>query len=153
MEPVEGYGRPGMMRRLSEFLRSDNTGGVYYGWRLVVVGVLIILVGREIGQELTSTVWSSRAIDHVEINSPWNVFAIAGAAISWPLSMYMAGRGVDRFGPKRMVQIGLPLAGVAVLLATIPAPGSPAGRVFRIGRAGNDRRLCAGRNGPEQLVS
>ena len=123
MEPVEGYGRPAMMGWLSEFFRSENTGGVFYGWRLVAIGFLVILAGREIGQELTTAVWASRAVDYVEINPPWNVFAIAGATISWPLSLYIAGRGVDRLGPRRMVQIGLPVAGVAVLLATIPAPG------------------------------
>jgi len=123
MEPVEGYGRPGMMGWLAEFFRSDNTGGVFHGWLLAAVGFLVILVGQEIGQELTTTVWASRAVDYVEISPRWNVFAIAGAAISWPLSLYVAGRGVDRLGSKRMVRIGLPLAGVAVLLATIPAPG------------------------------
>ena len=123
MDPSADGARPGLMAWLSEFARSDNTGGVFYGWWLVAVGFLVILMGREIGQELTTTVWASRAVDYVEIHPPWNVFAIAGAAISWPLSLYIAGRGVDRLGPKRMVQIGLPLAGVAVLLAAIPAPG------------------------------
>ena len=39
-----------MTERLADFLRSDNTGGMFYGWRLVVIGLVVILVGRELGR-------------------------------------------------------------------------------------------------------
>ena len=123
MEPVEGYGRPGVMRWLSELTRSHSAGGVFYGWRLVVIGLAVILLGRELGAELTAATWASRLSEDVEIGPPWHLVAIAGGVIGWLLSLYFAGRGVDRFGPRRMIQIGLPLAGLVVLLSAVPAPG------------------------------
>ena len=123
MEPVEGYGRPGVMRWLSESTRSHSTGGVFYGWRLIVIGLAVILLGRELGAELSAATWVNRLSEDFGIGPPWHLVAIAGSVIGWLLSLYIAGRGVDRFGPKRMVQIGLPLAGLAVLLAAVPALG------------------------------
>lgn len=123
MEPVEGYGRPGMMAWLSDFFRSDNTGGVFYGWWLVVIGSLIILVGREMGAATSVAASRDWGYDHVGVEPPWNVAFIAGGAIGWLLSLYLAGRGADRFGPRRMIQIGLPLAGAIVLLQAVRAPG------------------------------
>ena len=124
MDPGEDVARPGMMEWLSNFLRSDNTGGVFYGWRLVLIGILIILVGREIGEAIGRTAYAARLHDHVGIEPPWNVAAIAGGVIIWIGSMWAAGRGVDRLGPRRMVQIGLPLAGLPILFAALPVPGS-----------------------------
>ena len=47
IDPGEGNAnaRRGVVEWLVEFARSDNTGGVFYGWRLVLIGFLIILVG------------------------------------------------------------------------------------------------------------
>ena len=120
MEPVDGYGRPGIMGWLSEFVRSDTSGGVFYGWRLVAIGFLIILVGRGIGNGLTGTAWSATRFAGGGIGPPWNMLVIAGGVIGWLLSLWIAGRGVDRWGPRRMVLIGLPLAGLVVLLAAVP---------------------------------
>ena len=124
MDTGEQVARPGMMEWLSNFLRSDNTGGVFYGWWLVAIGVLIILVGREIGEAIGRTAYMARLHDHVGIEPPWNVAAIAGGVIIWIGSMWAAGRGADRLGPRRMVQIGLPLAGLPILFAALPVPGS-----------------------------
>jgi len=112
-----------MTERLADFLRSDNTGGMFYGWRLVVIGLAVILLGRGLGAELSAAAWVSRLSEDVGIGPPWHLVVIAGSMIGWLLSLYIAGRGVDRFGPKRMVQIGLPLAGLAVLLAAVPTLG------------------------------
>ena len=124
MDTGEQVARPGMMEWLSNFLRSDNTGGVFYGWWLVAIGVLIILVGREIGEAIGRTAYMAKLHDHVGIEPPWNVAAIAGGVIIWIGSMWAAGRGADRLGPRRMVQIGLPLAGLPILFAALPVPGS-----------------------------
>lgn len=123
IDPGDENARKGMTERLSDFVRSDNTGGMFYGWRLVVIGLVVILVGRELGAELNAATLASRLSEDVEIGPPWHLAAITGSVIGWLLSLYIAGRGVDRFGPKRMVQIGLPLVGLVVLLAALPAPG------------------------------
>ena len=123
MAPGEDDARRGMTSWLSEFVLSDNAGGVFYGWRLVVVAALIVIVGREMGGALTNAAWASRAVDHVGIGPPWNAVVIAVAAIGWLLSLFIAGRGVDRFGPRRMAQVGLPLVGLAVLSAALPISG------------------------------
>ena len=119
MEPAGADSRPGIVGWLTDLVRSDNAGGVFYGWRLVVIGFFIILVGREV----SFWAWTSRGFDDVGIGSPWNIIAIAGGVASWLLSLFIAGRGVDRFGPKRMALAGLPLAGLVVLLAALPVPG------------------------------
>ena len=124
MDTGEQVALPGMMEWLSNFLRSDNTGGVFYGWWLVAIGVLIILVGREIGEAIGRTAYMARLHDHLGIEPPWNVAAIVGGVIIWIGSMWAAGRGADRLGPRRMVQIGLPLAGLPILFAALPVPGS-----------------------------
>ena len=123
MTPGESDARHGVTSWLSEFVRSDNAGGVFYGWRLVVIGFLMILAGREVGAKLTAAAWTSRAFDDVGIDLPWNAVVIAVAAIGWLLSLFIAGRGVDRFGPRRMAQVVLPLVGLAVLLVALPVPG------------------------------
>lgn len=110
-----------MTERLADFLRSDNTGGMFYGWRLVVIGFLIILVGREIGDGLIGPVWGSRAYQGEGIGTPWVPLVIAAYVLSRLASLWFAGWGADRLGPRKMVQIGLPLAGVVALLAAIPA--------------------------------
>jgi hypothetical protein len=122
IDPDGGDGRRGWSEWLSEFFRSDNTGGVFYGWRLVAIGVLIILVGRAIGGGLIGTAWASRAYDDA-IALPWSVVVGVVSAITWWVSLWFAGRGVDRLGPRRMAQIGLPLAGLVALFAALPAPG------------------------------
>ena len=78
---------------------------------------------------------------------------LAGGVIGWLLSLYIAGRGVDRFGPRRMVQIGLPLAGLAVLLAAVPALGLSQAPVLCDVGSCNDCCLCSGDNHSKQLVS
>ena len=123
MEPAGADRRQGIVGWLTDFVRSDNAGGVFYGWRLVAIGALIIFVGRDVGAGLTATAWSSRDLGHVGIGPPWTALAIAGSVIGWLLSLYIAGRGVDRFGPKRMAQVALPLVGLVVLLAALPVPG------------------------------
>lgn len=122
MEPVEGYGRPGVMRWLSELTRSHSTGGVFYGWRLAAIGFLIILVGREIGDGLIGTVWVSRAYQGEGIGPPSVLLVIAAYALGGLASLGFAGWGADRLGPRKMAQIGLPLAGLVALLAVIPTP-------------------------------
>ena len=127
IDPGEGEGdanaRRGLVEWLADFLRSDNTGGVFYGWRLVVIGFLIILAGREIGDGLIGTVWASRAYQGEGIGPPWVILVIVASAVGGLASLWFAGWGADRLGPKRMAQIGLPLAGLVALLAVIPAPG------------------------------
>ena len=120
IDPAGGDGRRGWGERLSEFLRSDNTGEVFFGWRMVLIGILVILAGREIGNGLIGTAWSSAGFQGDGIGPPWNVLAIAGGIIGWLLSLWIAGRGVDRLGPRRMALIGLPLAGLVVLFAAVP---------------------------------
>ena len=121
--PGEGNDRRGMVERLATFVRSQNTDGVFYGWRLVIIGFLIILVGREVGGGLIETAWGSRAYESDGIGPPWNAVAIAGGVIGWLLSLWIAGRGVDRLGPRRMALIGLPLVGLVALLAALPGSG------------------------------
>lgn len=123
MVPGDSDAQRGVTGWLSEFVGSDNAGGVFYGWRLVLIGALIVIVGREMGGVLTAAAWASRAVDHVGIGPPWNAVVLAAAAIGWLLSLFIAGRGVDRFGPRRMAQAGLPLVGLVVLLAALPVPG------------------------------
>ena len=113
----------GMTAWLSDFLSSDNVGGMFYGWRLVLIGILVILIGREIGDGLIEKAWGSRAFEGDGIGPPWNAVVIAGGVIGWLLSLWIAGRGVDRLGPKRMAQIGLPLVGIFAWLAALPGPG------------------------------
>lgn len=122
IDPGDENARKGMKERLADFLRSDNTGGMFYGWRLVVVGFLIILVGREVGDGLMGTVWGSRAYQGEGIGPPWVPLIIAAYALGGLASMWFAGWGADRLGPRRMAQIGLPLVGLVALLAVIPTP-------------------------------
>ena len=126
IDPGEGEGdanaRRGVVEWLAEFVRSDNTGGGFYGWRLVVIGFLIILVGREIGDGLIGTVWASRAYQGEGIGPPWVILVVAASALGGLASLWFAGWGADRLGPRRMAQIGLPLVGLVALLAVIPAP-------------------------------
>ena len=125
IDPGEGEGdanaRRGVVEWLSDFVRSDNTGGMFYGWRLVVIGFLIILVGRELSEALTATAYISMAFGYIAIDPPWNVVTIAGGYL---LSMWFAGWGTDRFGPRRMAQVWLPLVGLVVLLTTMSIPGA-----------------------------
>lgn len=123
IDPGDENARKGMTERLSDFVRSDNTGGVFYGWRLVVIGFLIILVGREIGDGLIGPVWGSRAYQGEGIGPPWVPLVIAAYALGGLASLWFAGWGADRLGPRKMAQIGLPLAGLVAVLAVIPAPG------------------------------
>ena len=122
MEPGDEGARPGLMTWLSDFVRSDNAGGMFYGWRLVVIGFLIILVGRELGDGLIGPVWGSRAYQGDGIGPPWVPLVIAAYALGGLASLWFAGWGADRLGPRRMAQIGLPLVGLVALLAVIPAP-------------------------------
>ena len=69
-DPASGARRGGI-ERLSEFIRSETGGGVFYGWRLVIIGFLIFLVGREIGDGLIGTAWGSRAYEGDGIGQPW----------------------------------------------------------------------------------
>ena len=110
------------MHRLSEFLRSDSAGGVFHGWWLVAIGILIILVGRDMGDGLIETAWARQAYDD-EFGPPWSVAVGVAGAIAWWVSLWIAGWGVDRLGPRRMAQIGLPLVGLVALFAAIPVPG------------------------------
>ena len=123
IDPAGANGGRGMMGWLRGFVESDAGGGVFYGWRLVVIGFLVVLAGREIGDGLIGTVWGSRAYEGTGIGPPWNAVAIAGGAIAGLASLWFAGWGVDRLGPRRMAQIGLPLVGLVALFAAIPAPG------------------------------
>ena len=123
IDPSDENARKGMTERLADFLRSDNTGGMFYGWRLAVIGFLIILVGREIGDGLIGPVWGSRAYQGEGIGTPWVPLVIAAYALGGLASLWFAGWGADRLGPRRMAQIGLPLAGLVALSAVIPAPG------------------------------
>lgn len=120
IDPAGGDFQRGWGERLSECLRSQNSGEVFHGWRLVAIGVLIILVGREFGNGLTGTVWSATGFTGDGIGPPWNVLVIAGGVIGGLLSLWIAGMGVDRYGPRRMILIGLPLAGLIVLFAVVP---------------------------------
>ena len=124
MAPDENDAQRGMTSWLSEFVRSDNVGGVFYGWRLVVVSIVVLAVGRQLGYALTVTAWTNRWDEHIGFGPPWNAVAIAGGVIGWLLSLFIAGWGVDRFGPRRLVQIGLPLAGLLVVAAAVQAPGN-----------------------------
>ena len=114
-----------MIGRLEEFVRSESGDGVFYGWRLVVIGIAVVLLGREVGNGLIiGTVWGNRAVDHGGIGPPWIALAIAGGAIGGLLSLWFAGRGADRLGPRRMARIGLPLVGPVVMLGALPVPGA-----------------------------
>ncbi len=112
-----------MIGWLAEFVRSQNTDGVFYGWRLVLIGILVVVAGREIGDGLIETAWGSRAFEGDGIGPPWNAVAIVGGVIGWLLSLWIAGKGVDRLGPRRMALIGLPLVGLVALLAALPGSG------------------------------
>ena len=122
MNDPTGDAPRGMIKWLADFLRSDNTAGVFYGWRLVVIGFLIILVGRKIGDGLLGTVWGIRAYQGEGIGPPLVALIIAAYALGGLASLWLAGWGADRLGPRRMAQIGLPLVGLVALLAVIPAP-------------------------------
>ena len=123
IDPGDENARKGMTERLSDFVRSDNTGGMFYGWRLVVIGFLIILVGRELGDGLIGPVWGSRAYQGEGIGPPWVPLVVAAYALGGLASLWFAGWGADRLGPRKMAQIGLPLAGLVAVLVVIPVPG------------------------------
>ena len=123
--------QPGMMAWLSDFVRSNNAVVVFHGWRLVVVGFLVILTCREIGEGLIGTVSGSRTYQGEGIEPPWVALVIAAYALGGLASLWFAGWGADRLGPRKMAQIGLPLAGLVALLAVIPAP-----RILEVAIAG-----------------
>lgn len=120
IDPDGGDGRRGWGEWLSEFFRSDNTGGVFYGWRLVAIGFLVILVGREIATSVVTMPPDELLFDGFSIAAP---FVIAFGVIGGLLSFWLAGWGTDRLGPRRMAQIGLPLVGLVTLLVAAPIPG------------------------------
>ena len=149
IDPDGGDGRRGWGEWLSEFFCSDNTGGVFYGWRLVAIGFLVILIGREIATSVVTMPPDELLFDGFSIAAP---FVIAFGVISGLLSFWLAGWGADRLGPRRMAQIGLLLVGLVTLLVAAPIPGVLQA-AFSVLTALADRRLRARDNGPEPLVS
>ena len=123
MEPAGPDYRRGMTGWLSDFIRSDNTGGVFYGWRLVVVGFLVILVGRQIGETAALTAYSALLYEYVGNGAKWySVVILVGGAVGL-LALPFLGSAIDQIGPRRVVRIGLALVGVTVLLAAVPVRG------------------------------
>ncbi len=117
-------------------MRSDATGRMFSGWRLVAVGALIILLGREIGDGLLATAWCCRVYEGDGIGQPWAVVAIWAGLGFYFSSLWFSGWAVDRWGPNRMVQIGLPLVGLVALLTTVPAPAVLHGAIVGMGALG-----------------
>ncbi len=124
--------------RVHGFLQNDSDGGLFYGWRLVVLGTVIVLVGREVGASLLQQWFISAAPQE----NFWSASLWLYPALFWAISVFgflvlpVAGWGVDRYGSRRMAQIGLPLTGIFILLTTLRAPGFSAVFVAGIGAAG-----------------
>ncbi len=110
--------------RVSDFLRSDGDGSLFYGWRLVVIGIVIVLVGSELAGSLVDHGFTWAMTGDFGIGLHWFHPAVLwiGAATQFPV-WAVAGWGLDRYGPRRMVQIGLPLASIVILLAAMRVPG------------------------------
>ncbi len=110
--------------RVSDFLRSDSDGNLFYGWRLVVFGIVIILVGRELTSALVHPRFVVAFALDFGIEPNWWHPAVLGIAAATNFPVWaVAGWAIDRYGPRRMVQVGLPLACIVTLLAFVQAPG------------------------------
>ena len=123
MDPGEDVAQPGVRGWLSGFVRSDNSGRVFYGWRLVAVGFLVILVGRQLGETGALTAYSAHLREYVGDGLEWySVVTLVGGAAGL-LALPFLGSAIDRIGPRRVVRIGLALVGVTVLLTAVPVRG------------------------------
>ena len=123
IDPDGGDGRREWGEWLSEFFRSDNTGGVFYGWWLVVIGFLVILLGREIGGAVTLAAYTAWQHEYFDNGLQWYAVVTLGGGAVGLLALPVLGSAIDWAGPRRAVRIGLALVGATVLLAVVPARG------------------------------
>ena len=123
IDPDGGDGRRGWSEWLSEFFRSDNTGGVFYGWWLVVIGCLVILLGREIGGAVTLAAYTAWQHEYFDNGLQWYAVVTLGGGAVGLLALPVLGSAIDQAGPRQAVRIGLALVGATVLLAVVPARG------------------------------
>ena len=89
---------------------------IFYGWRLVAV---VSLIGLLIDNGLS---WApmqallAHGLARLDLWAQlWGIFAAINGVLTLP-GLLAAGWAVDRYGPRRMAQIGLPIAGVGLLL-------------------------------------
>lgn len=113
-----GSGMPPMTSPTPPARPHPDAGRIFYGWRLVAV---VALIGLLIGSGLTGPPAQEllyRAPHYLAQRWQWGIITAASGALSLPI--LLAGWTVDRYGPRRMAQIGLPLAGVGLLLMVAP---------------------------------
>lgn len=123
MGPDEDNSQQGMAVWASGFFGSETHNGIFHGWRLVIIGAALILLVRELGGALAVRAFDHLPLESYENGAFWISLIFAGNLILWFLSHYIAGRGADLIGPRRMALIGSPLAGLLVLVTLAPAPG------------------------------
>ena len=96
--------------------RHPDADRVFYRWRLVAV---VALLGLFVGNGLSGALaWDlfDHALNRFALGRQWwSLIAALNGVLSLPV-LLLAGWAVDRYGPRRMAQIGLPLAGVGLLL-------------------------------------
>ena len=93
--------------------RFRPRSGLFYGWRLVAIGAVFLAVSGAFGSQLV------RELDVLSRGGWTFSFGWAGyilAIQAWNGFNIVAGFGVDRFGPRRMMQVGLIIAGLGLLL-------------------------------------
>ena len=98
--------------------RLRPRSGLFYGWWLVVIGAVILAVGGGEGS-FRDVVLSWLAREELGQSGDRLYFTLfwSGASLTAGLLAIAGGVGVDRFGPRRMLQIGLASIGVGFLLS------------------------------------
>ncbi len=93
--------------------RVGSRRPLFYGWWLIVIGAVFLAVSGTFGTQLV------RELDVLSRGGGIFSFGLAGYILAIQARNglnVVAGFGVDRFGPRRMVQVGLTIAGLGLLL-------------------------------------
>ncbi len=110
---------PDFIRRL--------TGGVFYGWRLVVIGALVVAAaGRNSSLSLFGQYFFAlhRPFSGAQL-AEWSDYLYHALAAVGALLPPVVGVMVDRSGSRKPMLIGLPMVGIGLLLAGLAPRVAP----------------------------